>query len=88
MEIIDILMVFVLPALMGIIGIFGILSYVKKYSPKENEKNTTLLLNIAHDDEIGFIMLGYIFSWVNAVLGCGIFILTFTLYLFGIIEHI
>jgi hypothetical protein len=70
MESIDIIMLFIMPAIIAIVGTIGVLMYIKKHAPTENQRNTSLLLNIADEgDDVGLYMLGYIFSWINAVVG-------------------
>lgn len=88
MKTLDIIMIFVLPAMMGVVGTISIIYFLKKYSPKDNERNTTLLMNIATDDTLGILLLGYFFSWCNAIIGWGIIIIATIGIPLGIIKPI
>jgi hypothetical protein len=82
------IMAFIVPLIIGIVSTFAIMFFVKEYSPKENQRNTSLLLNIADDDEIGILMLGYLFSWINAFIGWGVFLLMTIDYLTDTIKPV
>lgn len=88
MTTLDILMIFVFPLIMGVVGTFGVIAYIKEFSPKEHERNTSLLLNLAKEDGVGFQMLAYFFAWIVAVMGWGILIIMIILYLTDTIKPV
>jgi hypothetical protein len=82
LETIDIVMI-ALTFVMAIIGTIGLFYFHKTYAVDESkERNTTMLMKMADDDNIGLTILSYAFAWMITI-GCwGVLLFIFVIYIF------
>lgn len=81
LETVDYIM-FTLIFLFALIGTFGIVFFHKTYAvDDEKERNTTMLMKITKDDNIGLNLLSYAFAWMIAIFCWGILLILLTLFI-------